>query len=111
MRPLEESSERNENGNESGSAPGDPGTLALAKAGHDEDCDSFKCETCGRESEWFQHYPEVKPTHPHVFVEKTCNCYISTLSDAVARGKKILEDLAELNRLRDALVLLAEKNL
>lgn len=42
-------------------------------------------------------------------------CYLLAITrsmpDAVARGKKILEDLAELNRLRSALVLLAEKNL
>lgn len=69
---------------------------ALAKAPHAEDC-SFQRVCDG--VDWAARHSGL------------CNCYLSTLPDAVARGKKILEDLADLGRLRSALVLLAEKNL
>ena len=62
---------------------------ALAKAGHADNCnghihDMSRGGICGFRKEW-------------------CDCYFSTLSDAVERGKKLLEQEAENERLRKAL--------
>jgi hypothetical protein len=82
---------------------------ALAKVGHAHNCLSRTpvCDNCGQE--YAYHYGQEcsssydmglwKPSHE----TQPCNCYLSTLSDAVERGKKLLEMEAENERLRKAL--------
>lgn len=84
---------------------------ALAISGHANDCRVWDCLLCTfpitHHDTGDHRCPCGRETH---FESLPCNCYLATLPDAVARGKKLLEMQAELER-RDTPVVIDKKRL